>query len=37
MILTNSYVLFNLIDHILIANKQLPFLEDKYAKAIKGN
>jgi hypothetical protein len=37
VILTNSYIPFNLIDHIFIINKQLPFLKDKRAKAIKNN
>jgi hypothetical protein len=37
VILTDSYVPLNLIDHILTANKQLPSLEDKRAKAIRGD
>jgi hypothetical protein len=37
VILTNGYVLFNLVNHILTANKQLFFLEDKRAKAIRDN
>jgi hypothetical protein len=37
VILTDGYVSLNLINHILTANKQLPFLEDKRAKAIKGD
>jgi hypothetical protein len=37
VILTNSYVPLNLINHILTANKQSPSLEDKRAKAIKGD
>jgi hypothetical protein len=37
IILTNSYIPFNLINHIFTANKQLPFLEDKRAKAIRDN
>jgi hypothetical protein len=37
VILTNGYVLFNLIDHIFTVNKQLFFLEDKRAKAIRGD
>jgi hypothetical protein len=37
IVLTNNYVLFNLINHIFTANKQSPFLENKRAKAIKGN
>jgi hypothetical protein len=37
VVLINSYVLLNLINHILIANKQSPFLEDKRAKAIRDN
>jgi hypothetical protein len=35
VILTNSHVSFDLIDHIFTANKQSPSLEDKRAKAIK--
>jgi hypothetical protein len=37
VILINSYVSLNLINHILIANKQSPSLEDKRAKAIRDN
>jgi hypothetical protein len=37
VILTNGYVLLNLIDHIFTVNKQLSFLKDKCAKAIKDN
>jgi hypothetical protein len=37
IILTNSYILYNLINHIFIINKQLFFLKDKRAKAIKNN
>jgi hypothetical protein len=37
VILTDGYVPLDLIDHILTANKQSPFLKDKRAKAIKGN
>jgi hypothetical protein len=37
VILTNSHILLNLINHILTANKQLPSLEDKRAKAIRGD
>jgi hypothetical protein len=37
VILTNSHVFLDLINYILIANKQLPFLEDERVKAIKGN
>jgi hypothetical protein len=37
VILTNSYVLFDLINHIFTANKQLFFLADKRAKAIRGD
>jgi hypothetical protein len=37
VILTNGYVLLNLINHILTANKQLPFLKDKRAKVIRDN
>jgi hypothetical protein len=34
VILTNNYILFNLINHIFIVNKQL---KDKHIKAIKDN
>jgi hypothetical protein len=37
IILTNGYVPLNLINHILTVNKQLSFLKDKSAKAIKNN
>jgi hypothetical protein len=37
VILTDGYVLLNLIDHIFTINKQSSFLEDKRAKAIRGN
>jgi hypothetical protein len=37
VILTNSYIPFNLIAYILTANKQSPFLKDKRAKAIRGD
>jgi hypothetical protein len=37
VILTNSYVPLDLIDHIFTINKQLPSLEDKRAKAIRDN
>jgi hypothetical protein len=37
VILTNGYVPFDLIDYIFTANKQLFFLEDKRAKAIRDN
>jgi hypothetical protein len=37
IILTNSYVFFNLINYILIVNKQLFSLKNKCAKAIKDN
>jgi hypothetical protein len=37
VILINSYVLFDLINHIFITNKQSPFLKDKRAKAIKDD
>jgi hypothetical protein len=37
VILTDGYVLFDLIDHIFIANKQLSSLADKRARAIRGN
>jgi hypothetical protein len=37
VVLTNSYVLFDLINHIFTANKQLSSLTDKCAKAIRGD
>jgi hypothetical protein len=37
VVLTNGYVPFDLINHILTANKQSPFLEDERAKAIRGD
>jgi hypothetical protein len=37
VILTNGYVLLDLINHIFTANKQLFFLEDKCAKTIRSN
>jgi hypothetical protein len=37
VILTNSHVPLNLINHIFTANKQLSSLKDKRAKAIKGD
>jgi hypothetical protein len=37
VVLTNSYVPFNLINYIFTVNKQLFSLKDKRAKAIKGN
>jgi hypothetical protein len=37
VVLTNGYVSLNLINYILTANKQSPSLEDKRAKAIKGD
>jgi hypothetical protein len=37
VVLTNSYVLLNLINHIFTANKQSSSLADKRAKAIKGD
>jgi hypothetical protein len=37
VVLTNGHVPLDLINHILTANKQLPFLEDKRAKAIRGD
>jgi isopenicillin N synthase-like dioxygenase len=37
IVLTNSHVSLNLINHIFTANKQLFSLENKRAKAIKGN
>jgi hypothetical protein len=37
VVLTNSYVLFDLINYIFTVNKQSPFLKDKRAKTIRGN
>jgi hypothetical protein len=37
VILTNSHIPLDLINHIFTANKQSPFLEDKCAKAIRGD
>jgi hypothetical protein len=37
IILINSYIFFSLINHIFTVNKQLFFLEDKRAKAIKSD
>jgi hypothetical protein len=37
VILINGYVLLDLINYILIANKQSPSLKDKRAKAIRDN
>jgi hypothetical protein len=37
VVLTNSYVSLNLINHIFTANKQLPSLEDERAKAIRDD
>jgi hypothetical protein len=37
VILTDGYVPFDLIDYIFTANKQLSSLEDKRAKAIRGD
>jgi hypothetical protein len=37
VILTNGYVLLDLIDHILTANKQSLFLKDERAKAMRGD
>jgi hypothetical protein len=37
VVLTNGHVSLNLINHIFTANKQLPSLEDKRAKAIRGD
>jgi hypothetical protein len=37
VILTNSHVPLNLINYILIINKQLRFLKDKRAKTIRGD
>jgi hypothetical protein len=37
VVLTDSHVPLDLINHILTANKQSPSLEDKRAKAIRGD
>jgi hypothetical protein len=37
VVLTDSHVPLDLINHILTANKQSPFLEDKRAKAMRGD
>jgi hypothetical protein len=37
IILINSYVSLDLINHIFIVNKQSLFLKDKRAKAIRDN
>jgi hypothetical protein len=37
IVLTDSHIPLNLINHILTANKQSPFLEDKRAKAIRDD
>jgi hypothetical protein len=37
VILINSYILFNLINHIFTVNKQLFSLKDKRVKTIKDN
>jgi hypothetical protein len=37
VVLTNGYVSLDLINYILITNKQSPFLKDKRTKAIKGD
>jgi hypothetical protein len=37
VVLTNGYVPFDLINHIFTVNKQLSFLKDKRAKAIRGD
>jgi hypothetical protein len=37
VVLTNGYVPFNLIDHILIINKQSLSVADKRVKAIRGD
>jgi hypothetical protein len=37
MVLTNGYVPLDLINHIFTANKQSPSLEDKCAKAMRGD
>jgi hypothetical protein len=36
-VLTDGHVLLNLIDHILTVNKQLLFLKNKCAKAIRSD
>ena len=36
-ILINKYAPLDLINQILIANKRLPLLRDKHAKAVRGN
>jgi hypothetical protein len=36
-VLTNGYVPLDLIDYILIANKQLSSLKDERAKVIRGD
>ena len=37
IILTNRHIPLDLINQILIANKQSPSLEDEHAKAIRGD
>jgi hypothetical protein len=37
IVLTNSHVSLNLIDHILTANKQSPSLKDERAKAMRDD
>jgi hypothetical protein len=37
IVLTNGHVLFDLINYILIVNKQSFFLADKCAKVIRDN
>jgi hypothetical protein len=37
VVLTDGYIPLNLIDYILIANKQSPFLKNKRAKTIRDN
>jgi hypothetical protein len=37
VVLTDGHVPLNLIDHILTANKQSPFLKDERAKAIRDD
>jgi hypothetical protein len=37
VILINSHVPLDLINHIFTVNKQSPFLKDKRVKAIRGN
>jgi hypothetical protein len=37
VVLTDGYILLDLINHILTANKQSPSLADERAKAIRGD